>query len=115
MAGRSTTRRMSWRCESCGFRGYNGHLVGTFESIAAFAQFMSVGAERPVVDETGLVGRHQLEMRYEPSTLSPRMRSDLGLPAFNDALRDDLGLRMDSEDRQIPVLVIEHVEAPSEN
>ena len=35
--------------------------------------------------------------------------------SLRDALRDDLGFKLESERRDFPVLIVEHVEQPTEN
>jgi uncharacterized protein (TIGR03435 family) len=35
--------------------------------------------------------------------------------SLRDALRDDLGFKLDLERRDLPVLIVEHIEQPTEN
>ena len=36
-------------------------------------------------------------------------------PPLTDAFRDDLGLKLESERRDVPVLIVEHVQQPIQN
>ena len=81
-----------------------------------FARFLTAFAGRHVVDDTGLVGRFELSTAFDPrseSDSSPFPAEDL--PSLRDALRTDLGLRLQSERRDFPVLIVEHVEQPTGN
>lgn len=96
----------------------NGKMAAYVATMANFAWAMSQMAERPIVDETGLAGPLELAMTFDPASLSPRPRSSpltAQLPAFTDALRDDLGLKLESERRDVPALIVEHVESPTPN
>jgi len=90
------------------------HMVchaATMETIAA-----QVGAElqAPVEDRTGLTGTYDLNVRY----LSERQRLNADAdpaPSFPDALRQALGLKLEKMKGPVEVLVIRHMEKPSEN
>lgn len=90
----------------------NGRFTGIFDTLADFAGALSLYAQRRFVDGTRLEGQYEIEMTFDPATL-PMMQalpSNLDLPAFSDALRDDLGLRSESERRPIPRLVVERID-----
>lgn len=97
----------------------NGQLNARVRSMADFARVLSTMSGRAIVDDTGLIGRFELKMTFDPSTFIPTPSSSspitATLPAFLDALRDDLGLRLEPARRDVPVLVVEHAELPSEN
>jgi uncharacterized protein (TIGR03435 family) len=93
-----------------------GQVKGFVASITDFARFLSVFAGRRVVDDTGLVGRFEVSTAF-----NPRSDTDSGpspeehLPSLRDALRHDLGFTLEPEQRDFPVLIVEHVEQPTEN
>jgi uncharacterized protein (TIGR03435 family) len=75
---------------------------------------------RPVVDETGLSGTYDfvLEFTPEPPPGAPAAGSsafDSGGPTFQGALKQQLGLKLESQKGSVDVLVFEHVEHPTEN
>ena len=77
---------------------------------------------RPVVDRTGLSGRFDFKLEWAPesnaaapSGPTPPVDSQLTGPTFLEALDDQLGLKLESAKASVPVLVIDHVERPSEN
>jgi bla regulator protein blaR1 len=75
---------------------------------------------RPIIDKTGLTGRFDFtlewanERRRQPGSDLPVV-SDPGGPTPIEALRDQLGLKLESTKAAIPILVIDKVERPSEN
>lgn len=74
--------------------------------------------ERTVVDQTGLTGRFDFIIEYALQSAGPAafgVQPDPSGPAFLDAMRDQLGLKLEAAKGQAQVLVIDHVEKPSEN
>ena len=77
------------------------------------------GLERPVIDRTGLNDRFDFTIEFaqerrgppNPETTTP----DPQAPAFPDALREQLGLKLEATKAPLRVLVIDHIERPSEN
>ena len=68
----------------------------------------------PVVDKTGLTGRFDIDLEFAGFDASPTSRPEFGVP-FNMALEHDLGLRLEMRRDLVDVLVIDHIERPSEN
>lgn len=74
--------------------------------------------DRPVLNETGLKGPYDfvIEWRREMNGfLSPDDQSAAMGPTFLEALREQLGLKLEARNGRIEVPVIDHVEPPSEN
>jgi len=63
-----------------------------------------------VVDKTGLTGRYDWELRW---SRDPAL--DPGQPSLFTALQEQLGLRLEPDKAAIDVVVIDHVEKPTEN
>jgi uncharacterized protein (TIGR03435 family) len=78
-----------------------------------------MGVERPVVDKTGLAGKFDFVIEFTPqlpplpagSTFQP----DPNGPTFDQALKEQLGLKLEPQTGPTDVIVIDHVEQPSEN
>jgi uncharacterized protein (TIGR03435 family) len=93
-----------------------GQVRGAVRNMADFAKFLSMFAGTKVVDDTGLLGPFALTTAFDP-----RSDTDFGpppeehLPSLRNALRYDLGLKLEPERRDLPVLIVEHVEQPTEN
>lgn len=75
------------------------------------------GVDRPVVDKTGLTGSYRIKLEFDLTlgqsgpSVSP---SSVGLPTVFTALQE-LGLKLVSSTAEREVLVIDHLERPSEN
>jgi uncharacterized protein (TIGR03435 family) len=100
-------------------------LLGT-EPLARLAFMLRQEVDRPIVDRTGLSGNYDVELRFAPARLAtgpspgalpvlPPIASDPGWPALADALRDQLGLKIEPARGPVDVLVIDSVEPPTEN
>ena len=76
------------------------------------------GVDRPVLDRTGLTGTFDFSLEWSlESDLaeSPGSRPEDTGPTFLQALQEQLGLRLKSTKGPVDVLVIDHVEHPTEN
>ena len=75
---------------------------------------------RPVVDQTGLSGRFDFTLQWAPEPEGATQPaagnpSDAQATTFLEALQEQLGMKLKSTKAPIDVLVIDHVERPSEN
>jgi len=74
--------------------------------------------DRPMVDRTGLEGRYDFTIQFAPdSGFLPASDAAADLPGstFIQALRDQLGLKLESVKADIRLLVIDHIERPGGN
>jgi uncharacterized protein (TIGR03435 family) len=83
-------------------------------SMAGFAGTLSRLQEldRPVIDATGLKGVFNLSLNYSPDDAAP---SDNAGPSIFTALTEQLGLKLEAGKGPVDILVIDHVEKPSDN
>jgi uncharacterized protein (TIGR03435 family) len=70
---------------------------------------------RPVVDETGLRGTYDFVLDFTPEPPPKYATIDSGGPTFQEALKKQLGLRLDSQKGNVEFLVLDHVEHPEGN
>jgi uncharacterized protein (TIGR03435 family) len=97
------------------FAGRNvtiGFIADTFSA--------GVGFDRPMIDQTGLRGTFDyiLEFTPEPRGAPPPASDsapDDSVLAFQDALRDQLGIKLESKKGPLDVMIVDHVERPTEN
>jgi uncharacterized protein (TIGR03435 family) len=82
-------------------------------------QLTAMGSlDRPVFDRTGLQGTFDfaLEWADEPENRPLGDIPDVSIGAvFLQALREQLGMKLESQKGSVEVLVLDHVEHPSEN
>jgi uncharacterized protein (TIGR03435 family) len=78
---------------------------------------------RVVIDKTGISGRYDVAIKWTPETGSAPANSgteggvtapDSG-PSIFTAIQEHLGLKLESANGPVQVLVIDHVEMPAEN
>ena len=91
----------------------------TLDLIASGLQSLG-NLDRPVLDRTGLSGYfdYRLEWNPEPNGARPPDSAappDLRGPNFQQALHDQLGLKLESTKAPIETLIIDHIERPTEN
>jgi uncharacterized protein (TIGR03435 family) len=109
----------------CGMRVYPGTILAGGVTLADLAAALSPQVERIVQDRTGLAGRFEFTLRWTPDQIPQgfdRKASAIGLPpidtngpALFTALREQLGLKVESVKGPVPILVVDRAERPSEN
>ena len=116
-----------------GFRPGTGGLTlmamnATMSDFTGFLQILVL--DRPVVDQTGLTGKFDFQCTFTPDDslfnghppMPPQQQTDSNnanpappAPSLYDAFQQQLGLRLSAEKTPVDVIVIDHVEKPSEN
>ena len=76
--------------------------------------------DRPVLDRTGLTGKFDFAIEFSPQPDVPsapdaNFRPDPTGPTFMEALKEQLGLKLEPLTGPFDVLVIDNVEEPSAN
>jgi len=112
-------------------------MISNGQTMDGLAAELSNGFDRPVIDQTGLKGKYDLKLRYDPSSMpggrrgpkdaldpapsggDPANRISPGgdpPPSIFNALQEQLGLRLEAKKGPVDLLVIDHVEkTPTEN
>jgi len=90
------------------------------ELIASSMTGGASGLDRPVLDRTGLTGRFDFAIEFSPQPDVPsdpgaKFRPDLTGPTFIEALKEQLGLKLEPLTGPFDVLVIDNVEEPLPN
>ncbi len=95
--------------------GTNGHgSIGARNTdMDRFAEMLARQADLPVVNRTGLEGVYKIELKWsmDPS----RGPSSPEAPTLYTAIQEQLGLRLRAQKMPFEVLVIDHLERPTEN
>ncbi len=84
------------------------------------AQMQGMGnLDHAVVDATGLTGMYDFTIEFTPEFNGPPPpglpKFDETGPPFQQALKEQLGLKLNSSKQTIDTIVIDHVERPSAN
>ena len=72
--------------------------------------------ERPILEGTGLTGTFDVTLHFSPENSDPEHadQTPVGLP-LDEALRDQLGLKLQPGKGPVEVVVLDHIEKPTEN
>jgi len=72
---------------------------------------------KPTVDRTGLTGRFDFTIEWTPESAAAAASAtdEPQGPTFEEALKEQLGVKLTPTKAMLNILVIDHVERPSEN
>jgi uncharacterized protein (TIGR03435 family) len=115
-AGVLTLSGPAIRCGGLRYSSTSGeHLSLRSVTMASFAQTLIRALERPVLDKTALEGTFDVDLTYTPDTQVVAGSNLLNAPALPTAMREQLGLRLESTRAPVEILVIDAVAPPTEN
>ena len=89
-----------------------------------FVAILSMVVGRTVIDKSGVTGLVDVHLEFTPDELNagqptdlaaPPATADLAKPSIFVALQEQLGLRLEGSKAPGDLLVIDHLERPSEN
>jgi uncharacterized protein (TIGR03435 family) len=104
--------------DSCRFfasnKGPNVSWVAQGATVEEFCNIVLSRMDRPVIDKTGLTGRFNFPLEYMPDASAPSDDPAAG-PSIFTALQEQLGLKLEPAKGPGELIVIDHVERPSEN
>lgn len=70
---------------------------------------------RPVVNDTGSTGNYDFRIEFLAPRVTATGQSDLQGPTFREALSQQLGLKLESQKKAVPILVLDHLDHLSDN
>jgi uncharacterized protein (TIGR03435 family) len=107
-----------------------GQMVGQAISMGRLAQILSSVLKTTILDKTGLLGTYDITLQWTPDASQPSTMGAAGAgpeapgaaapaepsgPSIFTALEEQLGLKLESQKGPVDVIVIDHVEEPSQN
>ncbi len=104
-----------------GFHISKNQFVGDAATIEMLTTALANQVGRPVLDHTGLVGTFNFKLNWTAPDTAPPVEGDLAAtgdqsgPSIFTAVREQVGLELKSTKAPAEVLIIDHVEKPSEN
>ena len=98
--------------ENKGSRSGRGEFICSDSSMEDLASLLSSSLNRTVVDKTGLTDSYKFSLKWTPDD-TPGTNADL--PGLFTALPEQLGLKLVPAKGPVEVLLIDHVEMPSQN
>lgn len=103
--------------QPCGGSYSGGSVVSTGMKIANFVRSIQGGTGRVLIDKTGLEGDYEFTLTYAPpphGAVDPTALGD-DRPSIFTALQEQLGLKLEPTTTRIDVLVVDHIERPTED
>ena len=99
------------------YKHNGGQVTGTFRntSMHDLALMLLGQVDRPIVDQTGVQGRYDFQLRWardEAATVAPGVDAP---PGLFTAIQEQLGLKLEPAKAAADVLVIDKVERPGAN
>jgi len=95
--------------QRCAIRSIAGHLTAGAISMETLCDLLSTRVGRLVVDHSGSAGQFDVELDWAPEEgLSDK-------PSIFTAVQEQLGLKLESAREPVDVVVIDHVERPTED
>jgi len=100
-----------------GLRVVGSDLIGQNVTMEKLAATLSVLVERKVINRTGLTGTYDVTLHFQivPLEAEASAPDPSAPPSIFTALQGQLGLKLESTKGPVDVIVIDHVEEPSEN
>jgi len=92
-----------------------GKIQATNVKMDYFALFLSRIVDRPVVDKTGLTKRYDFKLEVAPQGAANGEAPPIEGPNPFDAIKQQLGLKLEPTKATTQHLVIDHVEKPTDN
>jgi uncharacterized protein (TIGR03435 family) len=107
----------------CGVRVGPGSIMAGGVSASQLARELSSWLNQIVVDRTGLTGTFDVDLTWTPDQFSQgrgelpsgSVAIDPSGPSIYTAVQEQLGLKLESQQGSVDVLVIDHVEQPTED
>jgi uncharacterized protein (TIGR03435 family) len=84
-------------------------------SMASVAHVLQMQLGRPVADRTGLTGNYSFALKFAPVQSAATSDNDSAAASIFTAIREQLGLKLEAVKAPVEVLVVDHIEQPSEN
>src|SRR5437762_6413709 len=108
------------------FFGGLGRFTARNATLKEFVEVMQGTAlDRPVVDQTGISGKFDFNLNWTPDEFQfpgirnpnapPPPATNTDFPDLYTAIQQQLGLKLESTKAPTGVIVIDHVEKPSDN
>lgn len=91
-----------------------GHMEFKGTTIEMLARNLASRVHGPVMDHTGLTGRYDLTIDYDPDPMGSGP-SDSPKPSLFTALQEQVGLKLEPTKAPIEMLVIDRIERPTAN
>ncbi len=90
-----------------------GRSMPIQQLVSTLARWAGTGIDRPLIDGTGLSGAFDYVLTFAPEAQPGQPQADG--PSCIEALRDQLGLKLEPDTAMMNFLMIDHIEEPTAN
>lgn len=98
-----------------GVNGRNQYMERTNSTMEDLADTLGIYADRPIVDKTGLTGNYDYRIEATPWFRLHNGSEDLNDITVFTAVQEQLGLKLEAQKAPIEIVVVDHMENPTEN
>jgi uncharacterized protein (TIGR03435 family) len=95
-----------------------GRFIGQAVRLSLLVEVLSRELHRNIIDKTGLTGEYDITLKYTPDDGPAPMLNgepDTSAPSIFTALEEQLGLKLNPAKGPVEMLMVDHIEPPSEN
>ncbi|HUK34327.1 MAG TPA: TIGR03435 family protein [Vicinamibacterales bacterium] len=93
----------------CAIRAQPGYLSAGSADVETLVNLLSSTVDRVIVNRTALSGRFSIELEWSPN------QTATDKPSIFTALQEQLGLELESARAPVDVVIIDHVERPTDD
>jgi uncharacterized protein (TIGR03435 family) len=93
----------------CQFNGAPGRVVAGWAEVSTLVNLLANSTEHIVVDRTRLEGRFDIDLEWSPD------QTATDKPSIFAAIQEQLGLKLEADRGPVSVVVVDHVERPTED
>ena len=92
-----------------------GQIKGVHATMPSLATALTRPLKRRVIDETGLSGTYDFQLRFAPDQVGADAAAMTDAPSIFAALEEQLGLSLKTAKRPVDVVIIDSVQKPASN
>jgi uncharacterized protein (TIGR03435 family) len=92
-----------------------GSMSGKGVPLSFIGSMFSMPAGAIVVDKTGDLAQYDFELKYAPMDTDPNAAGASNEADLFTAIQEQLGLKLSRGKTEVPVVVVDHIESPSDN
>lgn len=102
---------------ACLFRVGDDYIVGGAQTVADLAKVLANILQRPVIDRTPLLRPFDIDVKFSRAldAVSGSAADPSDAPSIFTALQEQLGLKLQTVTAPVDVVVIDHIERPTED
>jgi uncharacterized protein (TIGR03435 family) len=93
----------------CEFNGAPGRVIAGSVEVSTLVSLLANTTEHIIVDRTGLEGRFDIDLEWSPD------QTATDKPSIFAAVQEQLGLKLEADRGPVSVVVIDHIERPTED